>query len=165
MSADTTAIQRLGHVFGWAGSITAALMMISCVAIIGYSVYGALNPKTTSGYEIQLDDGREFLAVGIGYSGDDAALAVKQHVGMEVPYGPYGDWKVFPIAGLTDAMRAEIELEREKVRAIQRASARREAWESSGIAGLFLFVPGIMVFLLGQALRYILAGPRKRIAV
>jgi hypothetical protein len=162
--AETTAVQRLGHVLGWTGNALAGLLVLAGTTSTAYHLWSAWNPDIKSGYSIKLEGGTEYIAIGTGYSGDDAAKAVQKYVGEEVNYGPYGDWKVFPVEDLTNADRAEMDLEREKVRAIERARARRDAWEGIGLTALLLFAPAVLIFLAGQALRYIFAGSRKRVA-
>ena len=75
-ATETTAIQRLGHVFGWTGNVIAALLMAGALAVVGYQCWEYANPEAQSGYEFgPWEDGKTYMAVG-GGSSNDAEKAI-----------------------------------------------------------------------------------------
>tara|TARA_R110002124_G_scaffold183401_4_gene350786 strand:+ start:8109 stop:8612 length:504 start_codon:yes stop_codon:yes gene_type:complete len=159
---ETTAMQRLGHVFGWTGYAIGGLAILAAIVAICINAWSYFFPVADgSGFDVELADGRKYIAIGAG-SAYDAERAIREYAGEEITARPYGSWKVFPEAAERGAQAEEVELEKEKVRAIKRARIRTDSFDSMTLATLLGIVPGILIFLLGLALRYIFAGPIKR---
>jgi hypothetical protein len=161
--AETTAMQRLGHVLGWAGFAFGGLTILVGMVAILINAWSYFFPTVDgTGYRVELNDGQSYIALGTRHDGDDAEKAIRKHIGEEVSFGPYGDWKVFSAAEASGDRADEFALEKKKVRALKMARIRRDALSSMTLATLFGIVPGILIILLGLALRYIFAGPIKR---
>jgi len=161
-STETTAMQRLGHVLGWTGFAIGGLTVAVSTIIILVQAWGYFYPAIDgTGYEMTLPDGQSYIALGVRDDRMDAEQALRKHLGEEVLYGPYGDWKVFSSVESSGEKAAEFALEKERVRALKRAKFRSEGLNTMGIATILGIVPGVMIILLGLALRYIFTGPMK----
>lgn len=156
-------MQRLGHVLGWAGFAIGGLAIAGAMIIIVVQTWSYFFPAIDgTGFEMTLPDGRSYIALGVRNDINDAEKALRKYIGEEVPYGPYGDWKVFSSAEASGEKAGAYALEKERVRSLKKAKARRDALSNMGVATAFGIVPGILIVLFGLALRYIFAGPMKR---
>lgn len=161
-STNSTAIQRLGHVLGWTGFALGIPLVLAGVVMICITAWSYFNPgDVSSGYRMELPDGGVYIALGEG-TPEDAELAVREFAGQEIAIRPYNDWKVYPEAAEDGELSEEIALESEKVRAVKRARIRKTSLD--GIAGwaIFCVAPGVLIVLIGMALRYIFSGPKTR---
>lgn len=161
---ETTAVQRLGHVFGWIGNGVGGLLIIVGLSLILYQGWKAWEPDVTIAYKFgPFENGKSYIAVGSYGSMNDARLAVEKKLGLPVNYGPYGDWNVFDEDTIgthtqNDLFKRATELARSK--AIKRA--RQKSYQEVILVVVFAVLPGAIIVLLGQGLRYIFAGPRNR---
>ena len=154
-------VARLGHVLGWIGNGIAVFIVMAAAAVIGVHAKDVwVLRKAPVAYQIELPSGRSYGTLSTNPTATeqdafDAAAAAD--AGRPVPRS----WTVHAAGELDgEELRKWRDVTRRHSPAA-REVAMVEAWKNLAFAAAAFLLLAVLAFLVGRALRYVLAGPSR----
>ena len=137
---ESTATQRLGHVLGWLGNSLGGLLVVGSLGFMLYAAEPYLPVERSN-----------LVAEARSYAKQILELTPKGRDDLSI-YDDETARQVQILGGKLEAAAGEIDAIDNK---------RNRAKTDMLFVGMIAFVPGVLIMLFGQGLRYIFAGPRR----